>query len=68
MKGNLPNVEVADTAVGAHSSKKLGLWREAHVEHFFVVGDEGFDKLFVVDIPNGASGVYAASNDGLDAL
>ena len=48
----VPDVEVADAAVCANSGEKLRFRREAHVEHFFVVGDEGLDELLVVDVPN----------------
>lgn len=53
-----------NTAIGSYCSEELGLWREAHVENFLIMGDKCLDELLVVDVPNRAGGIDAARDDG----
>lgn len=64
---HLPRIEVAHTAVCTDRREVVRVRRETNVEHLFVVSDQRFDQLFIVDIPNRASCVDTASDDRLDA-
>jgi hypothetical protein len=64
----VPSVELSYRPVGSNRGKNWGVGPKGDVEDFFVMGNQLFDLLLSVDVPERTSRINARGTNGLQFL